>query len=349
LITRLAAILAAALGILSALPAAAQSVAAGRELYMNVCLVCHGDPPVGGPDRAGNNPDLIRNAVNSTVPTMSFLRGLLTNQDYINIAAYIASLSAPVNPGGLTDADNVTGLWWNAAESGWGLNINHQGNIMFGSLFTYEAGSGTTNRGMWLVLPSGAKQADGSFQGALYQTTGPAFSASPFAPIGGSVGSVTQVGTMTLRFASATRATLDYTANGLRVLKDITPQAFARQQACSNVPTVAGGRAARTNYTDLWWVPAESGWGINVTHQDDTLFATLFSYEAGTGTSNRGMWLVMSGGVRQADGSYSGDLFRTTGPGFNALPFTSIGAANLTRAPCASPSPMASAARSPTT
>ena len=24
---------------------------------------------------------------------------------------------------------------------------------------------------------------------------------------------------------------------------------------------------------DLWWNPAESGWGINLAHQDDTVFA----------------------------------------------------------------------------
>jgi hypothetical protein len=38
-------------------------------------------------------------------------------------------------------ADNVdanyTALWWNPAENGWGLNITHQGNTLFGTLYTY--------------------------------------------------------------------------------------------------------------------------------------------------------------------------------------------------------------------
>jgi hypothetical protein len=38
----------------------------------------------------------------------------------------------------------------------------------------------------------------------------------------------------------------------------------------------------------------------------------------------------MSAGVKQADGSYLGDLYQTRGPAFNAQPFTPIGAANLT-------------------
>ena len=36
------------------------------------------------------------------------------------------------------------------------------------------------------------------------------------------------------------------------------------------------------------------------------------------------MWLVMSAGERQTDGSYLGDLFQTAGPVFNATPFTGV-------------------------
>jgi len=32
---------------------------------------------------------------------------------------------------------NYTALWWNPAENGWGLNISHQGNTLFGTLYTY--------------------------------------------------------------------------------------------------------------------------------------------------------------------------------------------------------------------
>ena len=93
------------------------------------------------------------------------------------------------------------------------------------------------------------------------------------------------------------------------------------------MPTT-GSRAASTNYQDLWWNPDESGWGINVTHQDNTLFATLFTYDA----TGRGLWLVMSGGVRQPDGSYLGDLFRTVGSPFNAAPVIPLDAsADLTK------------------
>lgn len=228
-------------------------------------------------------------------------------------------------PAGLAPGDNVTGLWWNAAESGWGLSLNHQGSMLFGALFTYSA----DGSGMWLVMTAGQRQADGSFSGTLYQTTGPAFKASPFLPLGGGVGSVTVVGTMRVAFADRNRATLTYSYNGVSVTKSITPQVFSSAiTTCS--PTIAS-RTTRTNYTDLWWVPDESGWGVNFAHQGETLFGTLFTYAPGTSASNPGMWLVMSAGQRQPDASYRGDLYRVNGPVFNAVPFAPVGAGNATR------------------
>ena len=44
------------------------------------------------------------------------------------------------------------------------------------------------------------------------------------------------------------------------------------------------------DYTDLWFVPAESGWGVNVIQQGNTLFATLFVY----GSDQSPRWFVAS-------------------------------------------------------
>src|SRR4029077_18835851 len=41
------------------------------------------------------------------------------------------------------------------------------------------------------------------------------------------------------------------------------------------------------------------------------------------------MWLAMSNGVRQADGSYRGNLQRTTGPVFNAQPWSAVSVATV--------------------
>jgi len=127
-------------------------------------------------------------------------------------------------------------------------------------------------------------------------------------------------------FQDVNSGTLRYTVNGVEVAKAIQRQVYGtRAAAC--FPTTAS-RTAVTNYQDLWWNPAESGWGVNITHQDNILFATLFTYDA----SGRDLWLVMSSGNRQADGSYLGTLYRTSGPPFNANPFTPINDGNLTNA-----------------
>ena len=225
---------------------------------------------------------------------------------------------------GLAATDNGTGLWWHSGEPGWGLNLNQQGATLFGTLFSYAADGAP----LWLVMPDGRREANGIYRGALYRTTGPAFNAVPFPPLGAGVGSVTQVGTMQVGFFDASVAELEYTVDGVTVRKRITPQLFGPRQSCVGA---TGPRLQRTNYTDLWWVPAESGWGLNVVHQGDVIFATLFTYEAGSGITNRGLWLVMSAGARQADGSYSGDLYQLSGPAFNAAPFLPVSGANITR------------------
>ncbi|QJR09721.1 hypothetical protein DSM104443_00771 [Usitatibacter rugosus] len=215
-------------------------------------------------------------------------------------------------------AANQTGMWWNAAESGWGINFAHQGDVIFGTLFTYDA----ARKPLWLILSEGRKQPSGAFVGTLYRTTGSRFDANPFPPI--TPGNVTPVGQMRITFAG-TGATLEYDVNGAPVTKAIEKQVFGLRAADCTAAT--GSRAALTNYQDIWWNAGESGWGINLTQQGDTMFASLFTY----GLDGSGLWLVMTSGKRQPDGAFSGDLYRTTGPAFNAQPFTPIGAADVTR------------------
>ena len=213
-------------------------------------------------------------------------------------------------------AGNHTALWWNPSESGWGINFNHQGDIVFGTLFTYDA----SGNPMWLVMSNGARQSGETFMGTLYRTTGPAFNADPFTPIGAA--NLSTVGTMSVTFTGDSAALL-YSVNGVSVAKGLQKQVYGMRAA--DCQSTTSDRASATNYQDLWWNAAESGWGVNVTHQGDILFATLFTYD----TTGQGLWLVMSAGTRQTDGSYLGDLYRTTGPAFNANPFTPIGPSNL--------------------
>jgi hypothetical protein len=178
---------------------------------------------------------------------------------------------------------------------------------------------------MWLVMSAGARKSGAaSFVGELYRTTGPPFNANPFPPIG--PGNISRIGDMTLDFSGGVPM-LGYTVNDTYVAKAIEKQVYGA--AAANCQPVTGSRAGATNYQDLWWNMAESGWGLNVTHQGNTIFATLFTYAAGAAgsTGNQGLWLVLPSGARQSDGSYSGELYRTNGPPFNAQPWVPIGSA----------------------
>ena len=209
-----------------------------------------------------------------------------------------------------TASFNVQGLWYRSpaeSESGWGVNLTHQGDILFGTWFTYD----TDGTQMWLVLPSGNKVADNRYTGLLYRTTGPAFNVTPW---NGDQVSGTPVGSATFTFQDASNGTFEYTVNGVTQQKPITRQIFDTPPTC--VPSTPTNNAS-TNYSDLWWrAPAnsESGWGVNLQHQGDILFATWFTYGAG----GKGQWLVMSNGNKTGARTYTGALYRTSGTPFSA-------------------------------
>lgn len=225
-----------------------------------------------------------------------------------NAATNFAGASASVNA---PSTANYEGLWWASpamSESGWGINFAHQGDTIFASWFTYDL----AGKGMWLVMTA-PKSAPGTYGGKLYSTTGPAFNAVPFDP---SKVVATEVGSATLAFTDANNASFAYTVNGISQSKAITRQVFGSLPSCA---AAVGALTAASNYQDLWWAsPAasESGWGINLTHQGDTLFATWFTYAL----DGSPMWLVVTA-PKSAPGVYTGTLYRTTGPAFNAVVF----------------------------
>ena len=205
---------------------------------------------------------------------------------------------------------NYQGLWWNASEPGWGINFAHQGDTIFATWFTYDVDGSP----LWMVA-SALKGAGGVYSGTLYRGTGPAFSAVPFDP---ALVTGTPVGTIALAFADNDSATFSYTVNGVPQSKVITRQVFS-----SPVPTCAWGghtdAALATNYQDLWWnAPSgsESGWGINFTHQGNTIFATWFTY----GADGRPLWFAVSA-LLAGPKVYTGNLYMGTGPAYTAAKF----------------------------
>ena len=93
--------------------------------------------------------------------------------------------------------------------------------------------------------------------------------------------------------------------------------------------------AAPVNYTDIWFNPNESGWGIHITQHAQQLFGAWFTYDE----QGNQLFITMPGCALQAfDGSScKGDLYRTTGPSYKTPVFdpslvkvTKIGDATIT-------------------
>src|SRR5262249_40690623 len=99
-------------------------------------------------------------------------------------------------------ATSYEGLWLKNDESGWGVNVTHQGTMLFVTWFTYD----TDGTGMWLVMSNGAQTSPGNFSGTLYRTVGPAFSANPFTSISFPA-NYTTVGSLSFSFTDANSGT----------------------------------------------------------------------------------------------------------------------------------------------
>ena len=83
---------------------------------------------------------------------------------------------------------------------------------------------------------------------------------------------------------------------------------------------VASAQAAAADYTDIWYNPSESGWGMNVVESDSFMFLTFFIY----GADSKPTWF--SGQVTMdASGNFNGPLYATTGTYYIA-PWVSVNA-----------------------
>lgn len=130
---------------------------------------------------------------------------------YPSLAQYLSPAAANID---------YSDLWWNANESGWGLNIvQHASRNIFAVWFTYGPGG----KPAWYVIPGGTWTSATTFTAPMYSTSGPAASEATFDQ---SRVKTTLVGTATLTFSDASNATFAYTVNGVSGTKSITRQPY---------------------------------------------------------------------------------------------------------------------------
>jgi len=229
----------------------------------------------------------------------------------LRVQALAAPVASPQTPQLPPSTDNFEGPWWAApagVESGWGLTLSHQDDVIFTTWFTYDV----NGKAMWLTM-SAFRTDVMTYAGTLYRTNGPSLTSAAF---DSSRVQRTEVGTGTLTFSDGNNGTFAYTVNGVSQSKPLTRLVFGPLPTCT-----FGGQnnlALATNYQGNWWSAgaAESGWGIYFAHQGNNLFAGWFTYD----TDGTPMWLSATA-AKSGAGVYSGTVYRTAGPAWNSVPF----------------------------
>jgi hypothetical protein len=174
--------------------------------------------------------------------------------------------SRPVHAANSFGTD-LSDMWWIPAESGWGANIAHQREVVFLTLYVY----GPDGRVKWYVATNMQSRGGASaftFDGALYETTGPYFGGAFFNPA--AVG-VRQVGSATLVATTVNTASLTYSVDGVVVAKQIQRQTFRENNLTGN-----WGAAIRVTATGCTSNGSANGFGtFNINHNGSSFSAQL--------------------------------------------------------------------------
>lgn len=215
---------------------------------------------------------------------------------------------------------DVTDLWWNPDESGWGINLVQQNDTVFATLFVYDGNM----RAHWYVgsdlSAQSASSSGASFQGDLFETQGPYFGV-PFNP---SAVSAKKVGTVTLQIAFPASGTLAYTVNGVTVTKAIRRQTWALNDATGSydgfrtIVSASGGTGCGPNtnsFSFLQVLQGPTSLGMNWTFDRTAVCRSAGSYsQEGHLGSSSGSFSCDDG--RQ--GTYTLSELETTLYGFSA-------------------------------
>lgn len=139
----------------------------------------------------------------------------------ICLAAMVAGALFGVTPARASSSytTDLSDLWWDPAESGWGIQLVQQHMTIFATVYVYAA----SGQPEFYVAVLGRKMGRTNWNGPVYRTTGPWWG-GPFDP---ATVVETEVGTMSFDTLSNVSAQLDYTIGGVAVSKTVMRMSFA--------------------------------------------------------------------------------------------------------------------------
>lgn len=197
------------------------------------------------------------------------------------LLALVLMLSGAVLAQTPSASRDYTNLWFNANESGWGMNVIHQERILFVTIFAY----GTDRKPTWFVGPavtfSSTSNGAEIFTGDLFATTGTPFSTATFDPT--SV-TVTRVGSITFTGRADGTASVTYnvdsgTAGTGTVTKSVTQQTWSGNSVPARSYNGAweGSQTSCTAATDNGAVHERLNMALNIAGTALTLDVTIFN------------------------------------------------------------------------
>ena len=135
----------------------------------------------------------------------------------LRIAALVAGMSAAmIAPPAVASAD-LTDLWWNPAEPGWGVTFVQAENFIFATFFLYDAATKPT----WYTGQM-SRDSNGIWSGPLYLTSGSYFGA----PYNVAMRGTTQVGMVTFTPSNESAGALTYNVGTVAVAKPLQRQSL---------------------------------------------------------------------------------------------------------------------------
>jgi uncharacterized secreted protein with C-terminal beta-propeller domain len=154
---------------------------------------------------------------------------------------------------GFTATDNVirTGLWWNSARAGHGLDIQFSGETLFVIWYTYDE-SGTP---IWYLGTGEQQENQWTIPLQRYQWDYAKQSATP-----------TTIGSMTLNFSNANSAAMTWQIENRKGEENIQPYLLS-------------GTQATDDHSGTWFDVAEPGYGLTMSNQGNYDIAVVYFYD----------------------------------------------------------------------
>ncbi len=206
----------------------------------------------------------------------------------ILLAAWLLATAATASA-----AANYQDMWWRPSESGWGVMVLQQGDVISAVMFHYRP----DRKPVWYLLSNAPRGSDESYSGTLFETTGPAlFGAFDPATVG-----VRDVGTMTLSFNSLTAGTVSYTIDGQSASKVIERITFQTPSLIAEYLGSYAGYASCPGFPDIDTFTFTSRIIIGGTDQ-----APVLRVQTGGSLLGEALTCDLTGPLSQSGGIYTG-------------------------------------------